>query len=217
MAANPNPAQSLQAMIKPLLVEMETSLDNRLGNRINALSFDLMTEIKTLNTRLAAFEKAQSAPKKAGKKAKEGEAAAEGAAKEGDTPKKDAAAPAAGGDDAAEAEGDAKSGKFPNKMLWFKAQYKGNEQFRKECNEAILKINGTFLTAMEEDKGVTSKKAGEAKDNARASFAWKFIGAHAKANYLDTTFAKIYEEAKKKAETAAKPAANQPEAATPTK
>lgn len=212
-AANPNPAQSLQAMIKPLLVEMETSLDNRLGNRITGLSFDIMTEIKTLHTRLAAFEKAQSAPKKAGKKAKEGEAAADGEKKEGDTPKKEAEKKE--GDETTAEEGDAKSGKFPNKMLWFKAQYKGNEQFRKECNEAILKINPTFLTAMEDDKGVASKKGGEAKDNAKASFAWKFIGAHAKTNYLDTTFAKIYEDAKKKAESAAKPAANQPEAVTP--
>jgi hypothetical protein len=223
MAANSQNtgAQALVQILKPLLAELEVNLEgkieNRFKNHTTAISFDLLQAINELKTRIDTLERCLAPGKKQVRKAKDGDTASredDTTAKDGD-PKEGAKGGKEGAKDgdSVDTDGSGDSKRFPNKMLWFKEQYKTNEAFRKECNDAITKLHPNFTNLMESDKSVSDKKTDAAKMGARASFAWKFLSNNAKS-YLEAYEVK-YTAAKAEHDQKNKPPANQADAGTP--
>jgi len=199
--------QSFQVMMKTMLDEYQTSLVNQLKNHMNVQTGDVMQTLNEINTRLAVLEKCQSATKKPINRNKAADSSK-------DTPTDKPADGSPKVDAPAEAATETTAGKqFPNKMLWFKKKYTEDAVFRTTCNEAVSRQHPNFLQLMEGDKSVSEKTKESAKATARATFAWKFIPANAKA--YNEQYDKEYAEAKKQHEQANKPAANQVDAGSP--
>ncbi len=206
-----NPTQQFLTSIAEMHTKMrdqiEGNLDKSFKNHINAMCAEILTEITALGARLEVLEKA-SAGVKARTKTKGEKAAGEPAKAEGD-----AAAAAATPEKAAEETG-AKTG-VKNKMLWFKDQYKV-DAFRADLMAEMKKVMPNFEETMNNDKSVADKKDA-AKNTARASFIWKFIGSTPGCKEYLAKITAQHEEYKKEQDRKNKPAQNNAEAATPSK